>query len=45
MVQHFKKDMFELESAQLEGVQRTRENKESSRKHGLQGNIEQIGIV
>lgn len=45
MVQHFKKDMFELEGAQLEGVQRTRENKESSSKHGLQGNIEQIGIV
>lgn len=45
MVQHFKKDVFELERAQLEGVQKTRENKESSRKHGLKGNIEQIWIL
>lgn len=39
------KDIFELERAQLEGVQKTRENKESSRKHGLKGNIEQIWIL
>lgn len=45
MVQHFMKDIFELERAQLEGVQKTRENKESSRKHGLKGNIEQIWIL